>query len=179
MSNPSLVRETNRNCKSLVYGGERVTQIYYPEKQLYGGYVKTPSKISGRALIVQNAIVAGNAVVTDEAIVHGDAVITGDVVVTGNADIADVTLKGTFTVGGNAKIRSNDDYIVVGPIGSRGAYTVFHKLMSPGMLGVSCTCFFGTIDEFKRAVSRKHGASTRAYREYMAAIEFAVKAIRV
>ena len=160
--------------------GRNLVQIYYPEKQLLGGYTADMMAIQDNALVTQNAVVCERAIIGGNAYLHGDACVCGDVRVGGNAMIGGTAcLKGAFSVGGNAKIESENDYIVVGPIGSRNAYTTFHKMISPGMLGVTCGCFTGTIREFEERVHRTYRQG-HVYREqYDAAIALARKVLKV
>lgn len=60
----------------------------------------------------------------------------------------------------------NNDYITIGPIGSRSATTTFYR-RSDGVTMVVCGCFHGTINEFEQRVNdvhadNKHGQAYRA-----------------
>lgn len=70
----------------------------------------------------------------------------------------------------NGVIKSTQDYLVVGPIGSRDDYTTFYRTKA-GMR-VCCGCFNGSIGEFLQAVKTQH-KGTRYELDYIAAAEFA------
>ena len=57
-------------------------------------------------------------------------------------------------LGGAGKLSSIDDILIVGPIGSRGAYTQIYR--TDNGIYVKCGCFFGTIDEFASKVHETH-----------------------
>jgi len=72
-------------------------------------------------------------------------------------------------VSGDARVSGNEDFVVIGPIGSRSAFlTVTFK---PKLL-VTTGCFEGeTLAAFKKAVRKKHD-KTKYATEYNAAIKF-------
>lgn len=55
---------------------------------------------------------------------------------------------GNARVSGDARVDGNNDYITIGPIGSRSATTTFYR-RSDGVTMVVCGCFHGTINEFE------------------------------
>lgn len=65
-----------------------------------------------------------------------------------------------------------EHYLVMGPIGSRNAFTTFFRTKD-GRIKVVCGCFFGTIDEFLAKVKQTHGDSKHA-KVYQAAVEVAL-----
>ena len=73
----------------------------------------------------------------------------------GGADLGDKKLIGTRPV------------IIIGPIGSRGAYLTGYN--TDGGVMVMTGCFFGTIEEFLSAVKSTHGDNEHR-REYECAI---------
>lgn len=81
----------------------------------------------------------------------------------GNAWVSD-----DARVFGNARVFGQYDYILIGAIGSRNDATTFFRLKQGG-IGVKCGCFFGTIDEFEKAVHKTH-AGNEHEKAYMAAI---------
>ena len=86
---------------------------------------------------------------------YGDAWVSGNAQVSGNA-----------WVSGNARVDGNNDYITIGPIGSRSATTTFYR-RSDGVTMVVCGCFHSTINEFEQRVNdvhadNKHGQAYRA-----------------
>ena len=78
---------------------------------------------------------------------------------------------GDAWVSGDARINSNKDFIIIGPIGSRSDFTTFYKNKDENVC-VRCGCFSGTVDEFLAAVQKTHGDS-RFGREYRLAAELA------
>lgn len=91
---------------------------------------------------------------------RGDAWVAGDAWVGGNARVA-----------GDARINKTNDYIVIGPIGSRSGYTTFYKDKNNN-ISVTCGCFIGAIDKFLDAVNETHGNNKHA-KIYKAAVELA------
>ena len=87
----------------------------------------------------------------------------------GNAWVSDdARVFGNARVSGNARVFGQYDYILIGAIGSRNDATTFFRLKQGG-IGVKCGCFFGTIDEFEKAVHKTH-AGNEHEKAYMAAI---------
>ena len=97
----------------------------------------------------------GNAWVSGKAEVYGDARVFGNAWVYGNAEV--------FRM---------EHYLVIGPIGSRNAFTTFFRTKERN-IKVVCGCFFGTIDEFLAKVEQTHGDSKHA-KVYRAAVEVAL-----
>ena len=58
---------------------------------------------------------------------------------------------GNAEVSGNARVSGNADYAIVGGFGTRFRTTTFFKCKD-GEVKVSCGCFFGTINEFRKQV---------------------------
>ena len=121
-----------------------------------GGYVEKESNLDHFG----NAWVYGDAEVSGNAWVYGDAEVSGNARVYGNA-----------WVYGNARVYGNADYLTIGPIGSRDAFTTFYR-RNDGVTMVVCGCFHGTIDEFEKAVSETHGDSPHAV-AYRAVVQVA------
>ena len=106
-----------------------------------GGWIESDSNLSHSG----NAWVSGDAKVSDHASVSDNAQICGRMVVLGETQI-----------GGNAHIKSDKDFITIGPIGSRNGFVTFHKSESEDIY-VECGCFSGTMDEFLTTVNKTHG----------------------
>ena len=123
-------------------------------------WVSGDAKVSGNAWVSGNAKVSGNAWVSDNAWVSGDAKVSG------NAWVSD-----------NAWVTKTSDYMIVGPVGSRDQTTTFYKTKNDGIC-VSCGCFYGTIDEFEKAVEETHGDSKHGI-VYRAAIALAKTQLEV
>ena len=94
----------------------------------------------------------------------GDAWVSGDARVYGNAQVS-----GDARVYGNAWVFGAGAIFWVGGVGSRNDTTTFFACKDK-KIRVVCGCFFGTLDEFSRAVSKTHGNSEYA-KVYMLAIE--------
>lgn len=73
-------------------------------------------------------------------------------------------------IGGNAMIRDNASWLIVGPIGSRDDFTTFFS--GEDGIYVSCGCFYGSISEFEKAVEKTH-AGTKHEKDYKLAIALA------
>ena len=134
--------------------------------------------VCGDARIWNNAYVFDDARVYDCASVYGDARVGGSSVIGGDASVSDnaqicgrMVVLGETQIGGNAHIKSNKDFITIGPIGSRNGFVTFHKSESEDIY-VECGCFSGTMDEFLAAVDKTHG-NNRFGREYRFAAELA------
>lgn len=159
------------HCK--VYG----CAILYGEAQVYGNAeVYDYAKIYGHAHVRNCAQIHGFAKVYDYAEVYGDALVYDEAEVFGHAqvceyatvdDFADVSgnsvMHGYVELNGYAKVCDGEltschDYLTVGPIGSRDAYTTLNLTTGTVQTG----CFKGTLDEFERAVKKTHHDSKYA-----------------
>ena len=124
------------------------------------------------AKVYKNAVISGNSLVFGDALVHGYAKISGDSKVCGNAEVyGNALVCSDSKICEDAYVSSNDDYLVVSPIGSRRDTTTFFKCKDES-IKVTCGCFIGTIDEFKDKVIETHKDSKYA-KEYLSAIEMA------
>ena len=85
------------------------------------------------------------------------------------ADLGGANLRGA-DLGGWGKLKSSNDILIVGTIGSRNDYTtLFHT--DKGVF-VKCGCFSGTLNEFEIKVKETHHGNEHE-RNYLALIEFA------
>lgn len=127
-----------------------------------GGWIETEDNLShdGSAWVADSARVAGDARVGGNARVYGNAQVYGDAQVGGDARVSS-----------DAGIATTNDYIVIGPIGSRNSFTTFYKTNSDGIY-VVCGCFNGNIDQFIDRVKNTHGSNRHA-QAYLAATELA------
>ena len=80
----------------------------------------------------------------------------------GEADLREANLRGA------GKLSSVNDILIVGPLGSRSAYTQIYRTEQG--LFVKCGCFFGTIDDFATKVKETHGDNehSKAYTRLIA-----------
>lgn len=147
-----------------VYGNARVFNeaLVYGNAQIYGEAVVCGcSRIFGYARVMEDATVEGNAWIRDCAMVYGFVRIDGDITVNGNAQLFDNT------------IFKQRQFIVVGPIGSRGAYTTFSVNVDRSEILVATGCFRGTIEEFDVQVIKRHQYNPLYLEEYQKASGFA------
>ncbi len=123
-----------------------------------GGYtvIEGNACVGGYAIVIGGAAIGGHAVIREDAAIGGHAEIEAHAVIGGNAWI-----RGHAVIGEDACISKTEDYLVVGPIGSRDGYTSFYK-NKDNDISVSCGCFRGTIEEFLEAVKKTHGDSKYA-----------------
>lgn len=140
---------------SKVYGYATVT----------GSSLVSDSEVYDHATIAGSSIVAGHAKVFDAAVVDHGARVCGKAVLHKYAKVSgDVILD-------DGDIDSRSDFICVGPIGSRDAYTTYNL-----KTGTVCTgCFRGTLQEFEERVIAVHGAvdgGDKHYKPYMNLIEY-------
>lgn len=109
-------------------------------------------------------MVFGNTWISDKAQVCGNAFVSNEAQICGNARIC-----------GKAKIRGYKDYIVIGPIGSRNAYTTFYR-REDDVIMVVCGCFHDTLAAFEKRVAEVHG-NNQYGKDYMATIDYVRKVI--
>ena len=113
------------------------------------------------------------AIVMDKAVIKGNAIINGNAIICGNAIVSNRSvITGKAVIYGEVNIENTTDVLVIGPIGSRERYTTFIKQQDN--IYVKCGCFFDTIDNFAKEVTRRHETNNHAI-NYMNAIEFARK----
>lgn len=111
-----------------------------------GGWVESERNLSQ---------VSDEAWVSDEAQVFGKARVSGEAWVFGKARVS-----------GKIKVIRAQDLLLIGPIGSRGAW------LTLGLDYAATGCFCGGWEKFAAQVRETHGDSEHA-REYLAALEFA------
>ena len=87
------------------------------------------------------------------------------------ANLRDAYLSGAY-LSGAGKIKSVDDILLIGLIGSRADYT--HIYRTDKGVYVKCGCFFGTVDEFASKVKDTHGDNKYA-NQYFKVIDFVNK----
>lgn len=163
-----------------VCGGARVyenARIAGGAKVLYGSKVYGSAVVSGGSLVINNAEVYGNAtivggaVVSDGAKVFGAAIVDHGANVSNKAVLSNIAKVSSDVIIVDGNIDSESDFICVGPIGSRRAYTTYN-LKS----GTVCTgCFVGTLEEFEKQVISTYGADggeDTHYKSYKNLIEY-------
>ena len=149
-----------------------------------GGYIENENNLSqegtcwvyGSAAVYDFAKVFGDAKVYGSATVYGNALVNGNARVFDNAKVfGDAAVYGQARIGMKGFILSSKDYVIVGPIGSRGGFTSFYKTNNG--ISVSCGCFNSSIEEFDKKVRQVHSTSSKYRKEYLAAINFAEYAL--
>ena len=126
-----------------------------------GGYIEKEENLDhdGDAWVYGDARVYGNAWVSGNARVYGNAQVYGDARVYGNAQVyGDAWVYGDARVYGDAWVSGDADYAYAHGFGSINRTTTFFRLKDGGV-GVSCGCFYGTIQEFKDKVRKTYGES--------------------
>jgi hypothetical protein len=128
--------------------------------------------VSGNARVYDTARVSGEARVFDNVLVYGAAQVSGgawlsnSVTVSGNAQVfGSARICGGAQISGDARIGAMFDYLLVGPIGSRGDFFTVHR-DAKIVARLNAGCFSGAIDEFEAKVRDVHGDSAHA-REYL------------
>ena len=181
---------------SQVYGNAIVYDdaILFENSQVYGfSEISGNATINGSSQVYDHAQVFGDARIYRNVKVFGYATVSGDVKVYDNTQVFDhATVSGTGSIYGNAKIfgrtringvcsvgedaniSSTNDYITIGPTGSRDDFTTAYRT-SNGDVRIQCGCYNGTIDEFKNrvhAVYYHRLSNVPYYKTYMDVISF-------
>ena len=159
--------------KAQVYGDACIcgnARVYENAWVLGNTCVYGDAQVYGEARVYENAWVFGNTQVCDYAHVYGAAMVSGTTQVCGYAQV-----DGNARILQNGVINSTQDYLVIGPMGSRDSYTTFYKTQTG--ICVCCGCFNGSIDEFLKKVKERHG-NTGFGLDYIAAAEFAKTKLR-
>ena len=126
------------------------------EKTLENGTVLRQIKAVRSFDIVKNGDIGGwiekesNLSHDGNAWVYGDARVYGDAQVYGNAWVC-----GDARVCESARIVNTDQYMIIGPVGSRNDFTTFFK--GKDGISVKCGCFTGNIQAFLKDVKETHG----------------------
>lgn len=114
-----------------------------------------------------NAMSLGGWIEKEENLSHdGDAWVFGNAQVHGNAQVC-----GMSKLYICAMVSKCENYIVIGPIGSRNDFITFYSDVE-GEISVSCGCFFGKLDDFLKEVEKTHG-DNRHGKVYRIAAEMA------
>ena len=96
----------------------------------------------------------------------GDCWVYTDAKIYGNAKIGGNTkVYGDAKVYSDAEIKTTNDYIIIGPIGSRNDVTTAFKTTTG--VKIKCGCFYRSIEEFESKVRKTHGSNQYA-KEYLA-----------
>lgn len=156
----------------MVYGNAEISgDTYVGENAKVGGN----SHVDGGAMIYENAWVGENArvygdakvgensEVCGDARVYGNAEVYGNAKVYGNAEVYEhAKVHGNARVGGDAEVLGFLDILVLGSLGGCGR-TITATWSKDNCVKIAAGCFFGTIDEFKKAVIKKYGEGESDY----------------
>lgn len=174
---------------AMVYGNAKVrdnAKVYDCAMVRGDAVVRGNARVYGDALVCDNADVYENAKVYNHAKVRNNANVYGHAKVCGHADVCGnawvysnakvydcANVRSAAVVCDNAIVRSNSDYLIIGPIDSHSGTTTFFKTSDKdNAIKVACGCFTGDIDAFQKKVIKTHGNNNYA-KEYKLAIEIA------
>ena len=143
-----LTDETTEWCGHTLHRIEALRDFAGVKKGDKGGWVEKEENLSHD----------GDCWVTDNAYVSGTARVSGTAWVSGTVWVAD-----------NARVRSGKDFLSINGIGSRFDTTTAFKCADDSV-EITCGCFYGTVEEFEKAVEKTHG-DIKYGREYKAVIE--------
>jgi len=137
-------RRENVSDNARVYGNAWVAD----DAQVYGeARVSDNVRVSGEARVYGNAWVADDARVYGNARVYGKARVSGNARVSGSAQVyGNARVYGEAQVYGKADIRQTDDYMTVGPIGSRRSTLTMYRVEKD--IQLTTGCFTGTEQKF-------------------------------
>ena len=158
-----------------VYENARVWQDaqVYDDAVVFGNaWVSDKAQVCGHAMVHDDTWVCGSALVCDSARVCNNALVCGNAFVSNEAQVC-----GNARICGKAKICGYKDYIVIGPIGSRNAYTTFYR-REDDVIMVVCGCFHDTLAAFEKRVAEVHG-NNQYGKDYMATIDYVRKVMAV
>lgn len=147
--------------------------------------VSMNARVCGNALIYGNALITNNALVCDYVWIFNNARIVDNACIFGHAHVyeyaqvrnnakvyGEVCIFGRARIYGDALIFNNTDYMTIGPIGSRFDITTFFKDAN-NKISVSCGCFLGSLEKFRKEVEKVHGVNTKYAKVYQAAADLA------
>ena len=139
-----------------------------------GGFIEKEENLnhSGDAWVCGDAWVYGDAQVFGDALVFGDARVYGSARVYDNARVySSARVSGNALVCGDALVSKTEDYLTIGPMGSRCGFTTFY-MDRTNKIFVACGCFLNSIDNFEETVTTIH-AETKHQATYKLAIQLA------
>ena len=158
-----------------VYENARVWQDaqVYDDAVVFGNvWISDKAQVCGHAMVHDDVWVCGSALVCDSARVCNNALVCGNAFVSNEAQVC-----GNARICGKATICGYKDYIVIGPIGSRNAYTTFYR-REDDVIMVVCGCFHDTLAAFEKRVAEVHG-NNQYGKDYMATIDYVRKVMAV
>lgn len=163
-----------------VFGDARVheeAKVYGNAKVFGNAHVRGNSKIYGNAEVYGRAIISEevqiykDAKVSDSAYVYGNARICGEARVCGDSQVSgiahihgSVVLYGMSRVSCDAYLGKSSDYFCAQSFGSQARTTTFFR--GRHCWFVSCGCFTGSIEQFRKKVKETH-RNTIIAKEYL------------
>ena len=136
----------------------------------------TDSSIKSNNTIIYNATISharivGNIIRICDGPIIQYCVINGIYIyITENAIVKHTSIFSHYHIAKNALVKSENDILIIGPIGCRGGMTTFYNTKHG--IYVCCGCFNGSINNFIMAVKKTH-KDDEFYREtYLAAARF-------
>ena len=141
------VYDGSRVCGNAeVFGYAKISNFaeIYDSVCVYGNaHVHGSAKIYNNTRIFNGAEVYGNAKLYDHSIVCNNATICGNAIIYNNAAICS-----------NALVTTSSDYSVISQFGTRVTNTTTFFRCKDGLVRVSCGCFTGTLEEFRKQVNK-------------------------
>lgn len=168
-----------------VYGDARVfgNAKVYKNAEVYGcAKVYGDARVSGKADVFENGVVYGRAMIWGNAKVYGDSIVSGLAKVSGYSSVygnalvtdcagvsgyvevyGDVQVIGDAYLYADAKVASNEDYIVFKNNWSSGRPFTWTKSNDMWLVG----CFYGTGEELIEKAYKDSEESGRKYELYV------------
>ena len=160
VSGNALVKDSAMLCNSACAGANSI--------------VKGNSVMAGCSVINDYADIGGDVFCDDRTLINGRATLEGKINLLGCSHIGgDVDLCFSRITLQNADIFKLSQIVVFHGFGSRLSTTAIYRNMY-GELSVTCGCFNGSIEEFKRKVHETHRGNVYA-KEYRALIRAALR----
>lgn len=146
---------------------------------VYGNaHIKGSAKISGNTWVYGNAIIDNSSQISDNACICGRSIISSEADISGNAIICgSVFIDVPCEIQKDAFIKNDEDYLFIGPMGSRVEFTTFYKSKYNEIM-VKCGCFNGNINAFRTAVVDTHGEHPKHLEPYLLAANLAAMMLK-
>lgn len=165
-----LERETNGLCR--IRALRDIPEIGVEAGDV-GGYVESEANLAqeGNCWVAGNAKAFQKSTVINDAVLQDEAWALGKVVVSHDAKIRGcVHAYGEAWIARGADIQSDQDYFYIFRIESYFDQATFYR--SENGISMVCSCFTGTLEEFREKVRKIHG-DTKYAREYELACQLA------
>lgn len=142
----------------------------YDNTWIYGdSVVRDNAHIYGGASVTDTAQICGFANVCDDAFIYGNSLVDCNAWISGNARISgQARITGDAYITGNADVQDTSDYAVFKGFGDEHRTITFFRC-GKNSIGVNCSCFRGTLNEFKEFI--KHTYSGKVKEEYLRIVD--------